>query len=43
MQLKCKAYLKLYFMSPHEITWTEALHPHYQVYEHRLNSFIDIV
>ena len=28
-------------MSEHEITWTNTLYPQYQVYEHRLSSFID--
>ena len=31
----------MYFMYPHEITWSNTLIPHYQVYEQRLNSFID--
>ena len=31
----------MYIMSQHEISWTNALYPQYQVYEHRLNSFID--
>ena len=28
-------------MSEHEISWTHAFYPQYQLYENRLNSFID--
>ena len=31
----------MYFMSEHEIRWTNTLYPQYQLYEHRLSSFID--
>ena len=31
----------MYIMSPHEISWTNALYPLYQAYEHRYDSFID--
>ena len=38
MQFKFNAYIEMY---QHEITWINTLFPHYQVHEHRLNSFID--
>ena len=41
MQFKFNAYIEMYFMYQHEITWTNTSFHHYQVYEHRLNSFID--
>ena len=31
----------MYFISEDEISWTNTLYPQYQVYENRLNTFID--
>ena len=31
----------MYLMSEDEISWTNTLYPQYQVYENRLNTFID--
>ena len=30
----------MYFMSEHEIRWTNTLYPQYQLYEHRLSSLL---
>ena len=41
MQFKLNAYIEMYLMSEDEISWTNTLYPQYQVYENRLNTFID--
>ena len=34
---------QMYFMYQHEIMSTDTLYPQYQAYEHRLNTFIDLL
>ena len=39
--MRFKAYPKMNVSSEHEISWANALYPQYQVYEHRVNTFVD--